>query len=83
MKKPNIYLKELSYFLKVLEAKARFDPDLTEGLPVQMRQLEELFLGLNYSLSGKQINALFLQQFHAGQSFNLNKLLQWVRNNFG
>ena len=35
--KPNIHLKELSYFLKVLEAKAKFDPQLVEGLPISMR----------------------------------------------
>lgn len=34
MKKPNIHLNELSYFLKVLEAKVRFDPQLQEGLPI-------------------------------------------------
>ena len=66
MKKPNIHFKELSFFLKVLEAKVRFNPDINEGLPIQMRQLEELFVELNYPLNGKQINNLFLEQFHAG-----------------
>ena len=28
MKKPNIHLKELSFFIKVLDAKVRFDPQL-------------------------------------------------------
>lgn len=82
MKKPNIHFKELSFFLKVLEAKVRFNPDINEGLPIQMRKLEELFVELNHPLNGKQINTLFLEQFHAGQSFKLNKLLEWVRENF-
>ena len=69
IKKANIHLKELSYFLKVLDTKVRFDAQLNEGLPVQMRHLEELFLELNYSLSGQQLNELFLKQFQAGRCF--------------
>ena len=30
-KKPNIHMQEMSFFLKVLEAKVRFDPEISEG----------------------------------------------------
>lgn len=53
-------MKELSFFLKILEAKVRFDPELNEGFPVKLKAIEELFTDLNYKLNGRQLNDLYL-----------------------
>ena len=50
----------------MLEAKARYDPEITDDFPIRMRQIEQLFLDLNYVLNGRQLNDLFLNQFEAG-----------------
>ena len=60
MRRPNIVLKDQSFFLKILEAKVRFDPDIAEDCQIKMKQIEQLFLDLNYSLTGRQLNDLFL-----------------------
>ena len=56
----NTTLKELSFFLKILEAKVRFDPELGENCAVKLVQLNNLFGELNFKLTGAQINDLHL-----------------------
>ena len=76
------HLKDLSFFLKMLEAKVRYDPEITDDFPIRMRQIEQLFLDLNYALTGRQLNDLFLNQFEAGEKFRTQKLISWVRLNY-
>ena len=59
-RKPSSQLKELSFFLKILEAKVRFDPEINEGYPIRLKTIEQLFIELNYKLSGRQLNDLYL-----------------------
>ena len=53
MRRPNIVLKDQSFFLKILEAKVRFDPDIAEDCQIKMKQIEQMFIDLNYLLTGK------------------------------
>ncbi len=52
-RKPNVHMKELSFFLKILEAKVRFDPELNENFAVKLKTIEQLFSDLNYTLTGR------------------------------
>ena len=44
----------------MLETKVRYDAEINDDFPIKMRQIEHLFLDLNYALSGRQLNDLFL-----------------------
>lgn len=81
-RQPNILLKELSFFLKILEAKVRFDPELNENYPVKLKTIEQLFTDLNYKLNGRQLNDLYLNHCKAGESFKVIRLIAWVRKNY-
>ena len=70
-RKPNLQIKELSFFLKILEAKVRFDPELNENFAVKLKTIEQLFSDLNYTLTGKQLNDIYINQFCAGESFKI------------
>ena len=66
----------------MLESKVRFDPEINDDFPIKLRQIEQLFSDLNYSLTGRQLNDLYLNQFSAGSAFSTRKLISWVRKNF-
>ena len=70
-RKPNLHIKELSFFLKILEAKVRFDPELNENFAVKLKTIEQLFSDLNYTLTGKQLNDIYINKFGAGESFKI------------
>ena len=70
-RKPNLQIKELSFFLKILEAKVRFDPELNENFAVKLKTIEQLFSDLNYTLTGKQLNDIYINKFGAGESFKI------------
>ena len=74
--------KERDFLIKVFDQKIKSEFTLTDGYPITMNEIKQLFTDLRYDLSGKQLNDLYLKSFDAGRKFSSKKLFSWIKTNY-